>query len=154
MVPVPWCQCPPNRCPPIRESQFSTVSCRVIVQGPLRGFPLDQVVQREPEGVRLQPCRRLQQGRGRALGEKQPGAGQPGGEADHRPHPDHRRGRVQVRDHLPGHQQELPCGAAGEANHPGKTSVRQYLTLARTKLKTCDGQQRGEWKMNIVTKKV
>ena len=68
----------------------------------------------------------------------------PGGEADHRPDPDNGRGRVQVRDHLPGHQQELPGGPAGQVDHLGETPVCKYLPLARTKLKTCDGKQCGE----------
>ena len=46
----------------------------------------------------------------------------PGGQADDRPDPHDGRGGVQVRDHLPRHQQELPRGAAGQVDHLGQVS--------------------------------
>ena len=48
--------------------------------------------------------------------------GRTGGQADDRPDPHDGRGGVQVRDHLPRHQQELSGGAAGQADHLGQVS--------------------------------
>ena len=48
--------------------------------------------------------------------------GRTGGQADHRPDPHDGRGGVQVRDHLPRHQQELPSGAAGQVDHLGQVT--------------------------------
>ena len=48
--------------------------------------------------------------------------GRTGGQADDRPDPHNGRGGVQVRDHLPRHQQELPGGAAGQVDHLGQVT--------------------------------
>ena len=49
-----------------------------------------------------------------------------------------------MRDHLPGHQQELPRGAAGEANDPGPAPVRQHLPGQGRQQQACRQGQCGE----------
>ena len=69
--------------PDVEEWDNSSGVSHLCAQGPLWRLPLDQVVQGEQEGLRLQPGGRLQQGRGGAAGEEQPAAGHPGGQAQH-----------------------------------------------------------------------